>query len=145
MFKTRNPLIVIGLMAVTAVATAGSLERRGTKRPHPQLAHMVFFKLKIIRSAMRQADRVVQTLSLGPSGHHLFWSRLARRRPERKFNDRDFDVSLHLVFKNKEAQDTYQESERHVKFIQENLESLEKVRVFDSSLSPVPEAEKTKD
>ena len=56
------------------------------------------------------------------------------------FNDRDFDVSLNLVFADKEAHDKYQESDRHKKFIEENLESIEKVRVFDSYLSPAPPA-----
>ena len=58
----------------------------------------------------------------------------------KEFNDRDFDVSLNLVFADKEAHDKYQESDRHKKFIEENLESIEKVRVFDSYLSPAPPA-----
>jgi Stress responsive A/B Barrel Domain len=61
----------------------------------------------------------------------------------KEFNDRDFDVSLNLVFADKEAHDKYQESDRHKKFIEENLELIEKVRVFDSYLSPTPEAKST--
>ena len=38
---------------------------------------------------------------------------------KRDVNDRDFDVALHLVFKNKAAHDQYAESERHQKFIEE--------------------------
>ncbi len=50
-------------------------------------------------------------------------------------NDRDFDVALHLVFKNKAAYDQYEKSERHVKFKAENKDN-QKVRVFDSYLEP---------
>ena len=56
----------------------------------------------------------------------------------RPVNDRDFDVSLHLVFVNKAAHDKYQDDPRHCKFIEESKDNWEKVRVFDSYLSPVP-------
>ena len=46
----------------------------------------------------------------------------------------------HLVFVNKAAHDKYQEHPRHLKFIEENKENWEKVRVFDSYLSPAPPA-----
>ena len=58
----------------------------------------------------------------------------------REVNDRDFDVSLHLVFVNKAAHDKYQEHPRHLKFVEGNKENWEKVRVFDSYLSPAPPA-----
>jgi hypothetical protein len=44
----------------------------------------------------------------------------------RSVNDRDWDVGLHIIFKNRAAHDQYQE------FIQENKASWKKVRVFDS-------------
>jgi hypothetical protein len=47
-------------------------------------------------------------------------------------SDRDFDVSLNVVFKNKEANAKYQAHPRHKKFIEENKEGWAKVRVFDS-------------
>ena len=49
-------------------------------------------------------------------------------------NDRDFDVALHLVFKNKAAHDKYSTAERHMKFIEETKANWKKVRVFDSYL-----------
>jgi len=58
----------------------------------------------------------------------------------RPVNDPDFDVSLHIVFVNKAAHDKYQEHPRHLKFIEENKDNWEKVRVFDSYLSPAPPA-----
>ena len=47
MFKRSNRLIVTGLFGVTAVVIAGSLGIGATnKADEPQLAHMVYFKLK---------------------------------------------------------------------------------------------------
>ena len=57
---------------------------------------------------------------------------------KREVNDLNFDVSLHLVFASKAAHDKYQDHPRHLKFVEENKENWEKVRVFDSYLSPVP-------
>jgi hypothetical protein len=48
------------------------------------------------------------------------------------FNDRNFDVALHIVFKDKAAHDKYAASERHRQFIQENRPHIKNVRVFDS-------------
>jgi hypothetical protein len=147
MFKTRNPLLVIGLMAATAVATAGAFSvAEAKKAADPQLAHMVFFKLKDNSGANRA--KLIASCKLFLSSHPgtvYFGVGSLAADLKKDVNDRDFDVSLHVVFKSKEAHDTYQESERHVKFIDENLESLEKVRVFDSYLSPVPDADKTKE
>jgi hypothetical protein len=50
----------------------------------------------------------------------------------REVNDLEFDVSLHVVFKDKAAHDQYAKAERHLKFIAENQANWKKVRVFDS-------------
>jgi hypothetical protein len=55
---------------------------------------------------------------------------------DRPVNDRDFDVALHLVFKNKAAHDQYQEAATHKQFIEENKAGWKKVRVFDSAVQP---------
>ena len=52
----------------------------------------------------------------------------------RPVNDRDFDVALHIVFKDKAAHDVYAVAERHLKFIEENKDNWKKVRVFDSAV-----------
>ena len=56
---------------------------------------------------------------------------------DRSVNDRDFDVGLHLVFKDRAAHDLYQNAPRHLQFIEENKATWKKVRVFDSDCPPV--------
>jgi len=48
--------------------------------------------------------------------------------------DRDWDVALNLVFKNKASLDKYVESKTHKQFVEENKDGWKKVRVFDSEI-----------
>jgi hypothetical protein len=52
----------------------------------------------------------------------------------REVNDREFDVGLHVVFRDRAAHDTYQKHERHVQFIDENKAHWAQVRVFDADI-----------
>jgi Stress responsive A/B Barrel Domain len=142
MSRTRILATLTGLAAVVAVACIGPLGIGATKTAAgPKLAHMVYFKLKDGSGANRA--KLVASCKLLLSGHEgveYFGTGSLAGDFNKEFNDRDFDVSLHLVFADKEAHDKYQESDRHQKFIAENLENIEKVRVFDTYLSPAPPA-----
>ncbi len=52
----------------------------------------------------------------------------------RDVNVRDWDVSLHIVFADKEDHDRYQQADQHLVFIEENKENWQTVRVFDTYL-----------
>jgi len=54
----------------------------------------------------------------------------------REVNDRRFHVSLHIVFLDRAAHDTYQQSARHQEFIEACRSGWAEVRVFDSDLQP---------
>ena len=47
-------------------------------------------------------------------------------------NDQEYDVALHLVFKDKAALEAYLPHARHLEFIDKNKALWSKVRVFDS-------------
>ena len=141
MFKTHNDAD-LGWLAGSRGRRAGWLaERRGHqgRRRGPQLAHMVYFKLKDSSGANRA--KLVAACKLFLTGHEgtvSFATGTLAGDLNGQFNDHDFDVSLHLVFVNKDALDKYHEHPRHLKFVEENKETWEKVRVFDSYLSPAP-------
>jgi len=145
MQKAHKTLILGTCLTVGAVALAASLSVGSTKADQgPQLAHMVYFKLKDASGANRAKLSAACKLYLsGHEGTVSFASGTLAGDFNREVNDRDFDVSLHLVFTNKEAHDKYQVHPRHLKFIEENKENWEKVRVFDSYLSPAPAATST--
>jgi hypothetical protein len=134
--------IVCGILAIAAATLTGTMGAGATKSAAgPKLAHMVYFKLKDGSGGNRA--KLVASCKLLLSGHEgveYFSTGSLAGDLQKEYNDRDFDVSLNLVFVDKDAHDKYQESERHKKFIEENLESIEKVRVFDSYLSPAPPA-----
>jgi hypothetical protein len=97
------------------------------------LAHDVYFSLKD-NSADAKTKMVAackKYLSKHP-GEVFFAAGTRAEDLNRSVNDRDFDVALHIVFKNKEAQDQYQDASRHKQFIEENQRNWTKVRVFDS-------------
>jgi hypothetical protein len=138
MFKKCSTSILGGLLTVIAVGLAGSLSVGATGADEgPQVAHMVYFKLKDGSGANRAKLAAACKLFLtGHDGTVSFAVGTLAGDLNGPFNDHDFDVSLHLVFVSKAALDKYHAHARHDKFLEENKESWEKVRVFDSYLSP---------
>ncbi len=101
----------------------------------PMLAHMVYFKLT--DSSPTGVERQIAACRNYLTDHAgtLFFG-VGTRTPDlsREVNDKDFDVGLHVVFKNRAAHDAYQVSPRHVQFIEENKPNWAKVRVFDADV-----------
>ena len=101
----------------------------------PMLAHMVYFKLT--DSSPAGVERQIAACRKYLTDHRgtLFFG-VGTRTPglSREVNDKDFDVGLHVVFKNRAAHDAYQVSPRHVQFIEENKPNWAKVRVFDADV-----------
>ena len=97
------------------------------------LAHNVYFSLNDNSDAAR--DKLVAACHKYLAGHPgtvFFAAGTLAKELDRPVNDREFDVSLHVIFESKEAHDRYQKDARHLKFIEENTANWKKVRVFDS-------------
>ena len=97
------------------------------------LAHNVFFSLHDTSEASKAKLIAACKKYLANHPGALFFAcgSLAKEL-DRPVNDRDFDVALHLVFKNKAAHDAYQTAELHNQFAVENKDAWKKVRVFES-------------
>jgi hypothetical protein len=97
------------------------------------LAHMVYFTLKDRTPAARQGlvEACKKYLTDHPGTMHFSVGVLADAY-RREVNDRDFDVALHLVFRDAATHDAYQTASRHEQFIAENKANWAKVRVFDA-------------
>jgi hypothetical protein len=114
----------VGLSCLLGVVAAAA---------EPMVAHNVFFSLNDNSDAARQ--KLVAECKKYLSGHPgevFFAAGTLAQDLNRPVNDRDFDVSLHVVFKTKADQDAYQKAPAHLKFIAENQAAWKKVRVFDS-------------
>jgi len=100
------------------------------------LAHNVYFTLKddSTEAIQRLLDACRKYLK-GHDGVTFYAAGTLTPDLARPVNVRDFHVALHVIFDTRQAHDTYQVSERHLQFIEENKESWEQVRVFDSDVS----------
>jgi hypothetical protein len=101
--------------------------------PEKMLSHDVYFSLT--DNSPEAKEKLIVACKKYLAGHPgtvCFAAGPLGEEFQREVNDRDFDVALHLVFKNKAAHDLYAKADRHQKFIEENKANWKKVRVFDS-------------
>lgn len=99
----------------------------------PVLVHNVFFTLKdgTPENIQKLTDACFKYLKDHPGVAYFAAGPLVGELA-RPVNDRDFHVALLVVFKSKQDHDTYQTAPDHLKFIEENKPTWDKVRVFDS-------------
>ena len=120
---------------LTALAVALGVNRPGeaSQDKGPMLSHDVYFTLN--QSTPEAKKKLVEACKKYLTNHPggvFFAAGVLAEDLNRPVNDRDFDVALHIVFKDKESHDKYQDAERHKQFIEENKDGWAKVRVFDS-------------
>jgi hypothetical protein len=102
------------------------------------LSHDVYFSLKdrspTAANALVEACKKYLTVQPG-----IVFFCCGKRESElaRDVNDRNFDVSLHVVFTDREAHDAYQSDASHDRFIAEMKANWANVRVFDSLVERV--------
>src|SRR6266581_4842358 len=114
------------LAAVLSVSTGAAADSK-------VLAHDVYFALND-PSADARAKLVVacRKYLTGHEGTVFFAAGTLAGEMNRPVNDRDYDVALHVYFRDKAAHDKYQDAPRHKQFIEEMQGNWKKVRVFDS-------------
>lgn len=126
--KTFVAIAVMGMLFANAIHSQAA---------DPQLAHAVYFKLKEdSRDAKEQLVKACKKFLSDHEGTVYFAAGVLAEDFARDVNDRDFDVFLMVVFKDKAAHDKYQTDPRHLKFVEELKETWDSVRVFDSYLAP---------
>jgi hypothetical protein len=99
------------------------------------LSHDVYFSLQQPTPAAR-AHLVAECKKYlaGHPGEVFFAAGVLAEEYSRPVNDKNFDVALHIVFKDRASQDVYQTAPRHLEFIERNKASWKTVRVFDSDV-----------
>jgi hypothetical protein len=128
-------MIRMTCLALVPLALASLTSLAGAAEPAAgrALAHDVYFTLKDASPEAQAA--LVQACRKYLAGHDgvVFFATGTRAGElERDVNDRGYDVSLHVYFKDKAAHDLYQDHPRHKQFIAENNANWKTVRVFDS-------------
>ena len=99
-----------------------------------RLAHHVFFTLK--DRSDEAAEQLVAACQKYLDNHDglVDFSVGTRDRELNRTVNGDFDVSLHVIFKDRPAHDAYQTAERHLQFIEEQKDNWATVQVMDSHL-----------
>ena len=116
-------------LAVLALCAAAAPPARAES----VLAHDVYFKLNDASPEARaKLVAACKKYLTGYEGTVYFSAGTVAAELDRPVNDRDFDVALHVYFKDRAAHDKYQEHPRHKQFIEEQQGNWKKVRVFDS-------------
>jgi hypothetical protein len=127
-------------LAVALVLVARVVSAKDDAAGKTLLSHDVYFALK--DNSADAKKKLVDLCAKYLTRHEgtVFFAAGARAEEfTREVNDRDFDVALHIVFKDKAAHDKYQESERHKQFIEAGRDNWKKVRVFDSIIETAVE------
>ena len=137
--RSMQILGILGGIALVSAIAFNNSERAGAADPSSgaMLVHNVYFSLKDNSPDAKKklVAACKKYLAKHPGTVHFGAGTLCEEL-KRPVNDVDFDVALHLVFKNKEAHDKYQDADLHKQFIEENRENWKKVRVFDSVVEP---------
>jgi hypothetical protein len=127
--KSAFLLSLIGLiLGMTEISQAADKE--------PNIGHIVFFKLKDGSADSRK--KLVEACDKYLSGHDgtIYYSAgVIGESFKRDVNDRDWDVALHLIFKDKASLDKYHAHKRHDAFVDYLKPVVDKVRVFDSEIA----------
>src|SRR5262249_49945854 len=112
MWKVNAALIAVAMLATNARAD------------EPQVGHMVYFQLKDASAAEKKklVDACKKYLK-EHDGVVYFAAGAIADELKREVNDRDWDVALHLVFKDKASHDKYQDAKTHKQFIDENKDN----------------------
>ncbi len=103
------------------------------------IAHTVYFQLQ--DSSDEACDHLVAECGKYLKEHDgVVYFGAGRIEPElaRPVNDREFHVSLHVVFRDRATHDAYQVASEHTTFIEENRANWAGVRVFDSVIEGGP-------
>lgn len=126
-------LSLIGLGIAFAVLLGSALRGAPVEMPERMLSHDVFFSLKDDSPEARAA--LIEGCKTYLADHPgTVWFAAGERvfSHDREVNDREFQVALHLVFRDKASHDAYQNAEKHHQFIEEYQDNWKQVRVFDS-------------
>jgi len=136
------PSLLTGLAFALSLAVPVA-DKAEKKAGTPQIGHMVYFKLKDATPENRtKLVEACKKYLVEHEGVAYFAAGVIGDDFKRDVNDRDWDVALHLVFENKAAHDKYATAPDHLKFIDENKATWDKVRVFDSEIVPVAKKKK---
>ena len=138
MTRSKTVILMIAMgMVFSSLALKfgpdGSSTARAAYGASAPIVHNVYFSLKDKSEASQKKMLDACNKYLKPQpGVTYFAVGVLAADLKRPVNDLDWEIGLHVVFKDKAAHDKYQDDPQHKAFIDENKENWAKVRVFDT-------------
>jgi hypothetical protein len=99
------------------------------------IAHNVYFTLNDNSPAAVQAMVEDCHRYLAPMPGIVFYAAGICSDVDRSSSDREYDVALHVVFKDRASLDAYMSAPKHVEFIEKYQSNWKDVRALDSCVS----------
>ncbi|HEY5315679.1 MAG TPA: Dabb family protein, partial [Pirellulales bacterium] len=123
-------LLAVSLVGWTWLAANAKADQGADK----MLVHDVYFTLN--DNSPEAREKLVAACEKYLTNHPgtVFFAAGTVADLDRSVNQRDWDVGLHVVFKDRKAHDDYQVAPRHKQFIEENHSNWKVVRVFDTDV-----------
>jgi len=134
--------ILVLISLAPALPSALSAEKGKGLAKAPLVAHNVFFALTDNSEAAKKALLDDCDKLLAPLPGIVFYAAGTPSDMSRDVNDRDFDVSLHVVFTNKAALEQYLAAPKHLELVEKHKANFKKIRVFDSDVHRPPKTKK---
>jgi len=130
----RLLILWLGLVVCIAFGMKAGAAEPGRKGG-PMIAHNVYFSLK--DNSPEKVQQLVQECHqyLAPLPGMVFYAAGTCSDMDRPVNDRDYDVALHCVFKDRAALEAYLAAPKHLEFVARHKDNWKQVRVFDSVVS----------
>ena len=126
-------LAILALVGYTLLQDASASNVK--EKASTALSHDVYFALKDPSPEAKKTLVMACKKYLSKHEGEVFFAAGARAESlKREVNDVDFDVALHIVFKDLASYEKYAVAKRHQQFIDENKDNWKKVRVFDSTV-----------
>lgn len=125
--------LIATILGATVLLSSCAAPQSQNLSESPALAHNVYFALHDSSPAARATlvEACYKYLRDHP-GVTFFAAGQIVESHSRDVNVRDWDVGLHVVFKDQACHDLYQKADAHHQFIEENKENWKTVRVFDT-------------
>jgi len=125
--------LIAAILGVVVLLSSCATPRSQNRPESPALAHNVYFALHDSSPAAKATlvEACHKYLRDHP-GVTFFAAGQIVASHIREVNVRDWDVGLHVVFKDQACHDLYQKADAHLQFIEENKENWKTVRVFDT-------------
>ena len=131
MKRLLTTAMVLGV-ACLVLSFAGAPAADKPAEKGPMLAHNVFFALTDNSDAAKKSMLEDSHKYLAPIPGIVFYAAGTVSDVDRPVVVRDYDVALHVVFKDKAAMEKYLVHPKHLEYVDKHKSNWKGVRVFDS-------------